>query len=243
MTTQTPRFERVSDPDRLVRPLPDVLAAAAAETDAGRRHAGIGERWGVCRTRIVALAAALEQAQAEDTKREREAAEAGRKRPNPKAPKIAGELEDARRELDVLGGLLAESADDLLAAAAPHVAAAQAEADSGVEDALRELRDLAAACRSALDRAYALAAEAAWIEGLRDKPRLAPWTPGRPRVLLAHETAQALARLALAIADDERTRAERRAAAERAKAAADKPVGGPAWDFQAGQAAEEVETG
>jgi hypothetical protein len=231
--TRLPYFDRptygAGNPDRYVRPLPPVLAEAAADTDAGRRHAGIAERWGACRTKIAALAESLQRAQREDTAGERAAAEAGKRRPKPKAPAIADDLDDARRELDVLAGLLAEAADDLLAAAVPHLGAAVRDADGAREAALDEVGDLLAAAASALQRADAAASDGAWLGRLASEGHVYPYgTGGYGRATV--NTAQEVRRAAEALTWERSKAAEDAARREREQAAAAERPAPPGTD-------------
>jgi hypothetical protein len=144
-TKQTlPRFDfqsRRPDPDRLVRPLPDVLAELVAGTEAAQKHAQIAESYSAARTRAAACAEKLRDAERKDLEAERAAIAQGHSVPKAKAPGLADELARARRQVAVATGLLTEAAEALLVAAVPYFSQAAERAGSDAEQALAELAD------------------------------------------------------------------------------------------------------
>jgi len=177
-----PRFDRSArrpDVDRLVRPLPGGLAELAGGSAEAQRHTKLAYRYGEARTKIVSLGAALAKAREEDDAAERGAAEAGRRAPRPKAPKLEEELGAARRELEVLEGLIEESAAALLAASLASLPAAREQAREAQEAALEEAASLLLAAGASFDRADAAAAESAWLALLAERGHLAPYAGPR----------------------------------------------------------------
>jgi hypothetical protein len=179
-----PRFDDLdrAPADRLVRPLASPLLELAAASEEGRRQANIGERYSEMRTRISSLGAELQKAEAADAAAETKALEAGKAVPRKKAPALAEELEEARRQLGVLADLLRQTAADLLRAAIPHLPEAIEKAEGDAAQALAEAGDLLEAADAAFVRAADLSAAEGWLYGL-SKLGLAPaWRPHRAGV-------------------------------------------------------------
>lgn len=177
-----PRFERPGrgrGADEVVRPVPPLLLKLAAEREEVARHENLAARYVEARTRLVALGSKLEEARRLDLAEERAAAETGRKKKVEKAPKVEHEIEEARREVEVLAELIEESAVALLRAVVPYLAAADEEASAKVEAALTEARDAIVAAQHRFEEAATLAGEADWIVMLRRTGTTYPWTGGK----------------------------------------------------------------
>src|SRR5262245_15869114 len=106
MTDRLPKYERptrMRNPREPVRPLPSVPRRATSDSGPSQRHETLAKRYGEIATRLIAFRAKLEEACAVDAAEERAAAEAGRKPKRRKSLQIEDELEDAERELHVVG--------------------------------------------------------------------------------------------------------------------------------------------
>jgi hypothetical protein len=166
---------RGGDPGAYVRPLAPTLARAVAETDAAKEHDRLGQRYGAARAKLIALEARHVEAEREDARKERRAAQRGAKQPTPTAPPIAVQIEACRREVATLGALGIESSRDLVAAAVPFLADAAGRAEQERASALREAEDLFRAGLAALDRAAAVNAERGWIATLAENGHVGVW--------------------------------------------------------------------
>jgi hypothetical protein len=229
-----PRFVRPGrggGADEVVRPIAPTLVRLAAETEQAKRHEALATRYGEARTKLVALGTKLEEARRVDLAEERAAAEAGRKAKPAKAEKVEQELDEARRELEVLAELIEESPVALLAAVVPFLPQADEQARAAVEGALTEAHDALLAARSRFDEAATLAAESGWIASLRRDGTVAPWKAVRgadPTPLAASAVRQALA----AFDEDRRRTAEHIEKAAREREVDEKlklPAGRVVW--------------
>jgi hypothetical protein len=213
-----PRYEIPSPGrhrDALVRPVPPSVVEALAGDEVAQRHLALAERYGEKRTKVVASAAALEKAAAQDTAEQRAALEAGREPKPARAAKAEEELGRLRRELEVLAELLDESAEALLGRCLPVLSDVDARLGEQVERELDEAAAHIAAALRCFEGANRLAGEQGWVARLVADGTVAPWG-GRP--LRASREAEALAGQALQAIADERERRRQRveeAAAER----------------------------
>jgi hypothetical protein len=165
----------------------------------------------------------------------------------PKAPRVEEQIEEAHREVQVLGELVEESADELLRAVVPLLPEAEQEASAAVELALSAAHDALIAARAAFERAATLAAEASWIAGLRRNGTASPWRSIRGQDPTPRAAAHV--REAIVAFDDDRLRTAERveqAAREReAEEALKLPVGATVWregqSFIVGEDGELVE--
>lgn len=86
MTTMTPRYVlggRSADLERLLRPIPQAVAATVGEP--AEQHERLAQRFGAARSRAIACRAALDQVEREDAEKGRAAIIAGRALPKSKA--------------------------------------------------------------------------------------------------------------------------------------------------------------
>ncbi len=130
----------------------------------------------------------------------------------------------------------------------PHVVEASKTADREAAAALGEAVDLARACREALDRADAIAAESGWLAELRATGIVWPWRPRK--VSASPQAREAVLRLEAAFDEDayRRTEAKERDVREREVEAKMKlPAGTTVWregkSFVVGEDGELEEVG
>jgi chromosome segregation ATPase len=174
-----PRFERAGrgrGATEVVHAIAPTLLRLASKTEEAQRHANLVERFGQARTRLTALSTRLEEARRVDLAEERAAAETGRKRKPEKVPKVEEEIEEQRREVEVLSELIEESARDLLRAVIPYLAEADKQARAAVEAALVAARDALSAAAKQFEQAGALAGESNWIASLMREGKVRPWS-------------------------------------------------------------------
>jgi hypothetical protein len=165
-----PRFRlagrvTANDQARLADGFPASVLAELGEAPEAVRLRGIAERFQRARELVSEKAVRLERVRQEDARREREALEAGR-HSKPQAPKAEHDLAQARHELEVLGGLTAEIAAEVLAASIAVLPEAARKTGEAAEEAHLEGLALLREAQAAWDRAGHLRAEQAWAQEL-----------------------------------------------------------------------------
>ena len=210
MPKTLPRYRRNvrrASADEVVRPLPPTLVALVAGEHAAVEHDRVATSYSEARTAVASLSTKYEQALTDDEDEQRTAIREGRAAKPPKAPKIADDLERARRELDVAGPMLDESSAELLVASIPYVRQAQREVGERQDALLDEAREMLAGAVAAFEQAARLSAEGDWLARLAQDGIVAPYLgPGAVPWKAHTETRGALRRL-----DLEREETERRA--------------------------------
>jgi hypothetical protein len=235
MTVKSKRLPRFKvnrrGADGLVRAVPPILLDLGSELEEVQRHENLAAKYGESRTKLVALSTALEAAKRHDLAEERAAAETGRKRKPSKAEKVEEQIEEQRREVEVLSQLVEESARQLLAAVVPLLPAAAEQTEQATEAALVAAHDALVAAQAHFEAANTAATERAWVATLLAEGEAHPWSSA-PRATPAPRAMAAVGAALAALADDRQRAVEARAhtAAERAAESRLKvPPGARVW--------------
>ncbi|HZN10238.1 MAG TPA: hypothetical protein VFC61_01095 [Blastocatellia bacterium] len=228
-----PRYDfrgRRPDARGLVEPLAPLLTEKLTDAPELTQHRELVGHFQAAQAKAIELAAELEIAKREDEERRRAALTKGRKAPAPKAAGVEVQLEEARKDTEMLGQVVVESASKLLAAAMPHLAEADDESSAVVESALDETGSLIDAALAALDRSETAAGQSGWLAQLHQQGVVSPWREGQ-RAMPAPSVRQLLGQAKAALdydrgqGKDRRERMER----ERAEAMANLPPGQEVW--------------
>lgn len=176
-----PRYDfrgRRPDARGLVEPLAPLLTEKLTDAPELTQHRELVGHFQAAQAKAIELAAELEIAKREDEERRRAALTKGRKAPAPKAAGVEVQLEEARKDTEMLGQVVVESASKLLAAAMPHLAEADDESSAVVESALDETGSLIDAALAALDRSETAAGQSGWLAQLHQQGVVSPGAKG-----------------------------------------------------------------
>ena len=198
----------------LLRPVPPLVLDAAGEE--GAKHSALAERYGEANAAAIATRAKLADAERSDEDAAREAIEKGVAIPKSKADAVRAARRKRARAPSATEPSVPESARRLLIAAAPHAATVAENAAeratqlrvAGARRARRRPRDLR--------HGNNLRAEAAWSKRLAEDGIVPPWSSTTAPSAAERVVAEATQ----AIEEERSRRAERLAAIEREKIAA-----------------------
>jgi hypothetical protein len=224
-TTPTPRFKRVGRRG-LELDLATPVAPILVEVDEGlaariAQHEKLAGRAGELRAKASECAIALERARAEHGRKTEEAVLAGKRAPSAQPVATAErKLAETEEELAAFEVTLPKSADNLLAAAGPHLDQGIARAREQEERCLKRAGELLLAVRSALGETQAFADQALWLEKAQGSAHVEPYRDQRAHGELAR-LASAFDRV-WAEAIDKRARWQAEHAAERAREEAER---------------------
>jgi hypothetical protein len=219
-TSKLPRFDIAagalarSGADRLVRPLPPVLARLVEDTEEAKAHAGVSARYSAARTRVAGLREAIVAAKAKDAAGERAALGRGTKPPKQQAPALEDELADAERQLGILDGLVVEYAGTLLKRAVECLPEALEQAQRSLDSALADVRNAIDSAVTTLASANESAAELGWLRTLAGEGLVHAYIGGKSATVLP-SVSEALARASAAFDYDLERRVEWREEVER----------------------------
>jgi hypothetical protein len=165
-TAEAVRFNTRGRADALEQPIPERLLATVPAKLRADHERLVGERAQNSRT-IARLRQELEQAPHSDRRAAARAMRRGDEFPEPSAPGLERELDEAVRVRGpALDQVLIESADELLAAAAGHAAKVADELDGELDALADKVRAALAAAAETLGEFDALVVQAQWTRSL-----------------------------------------------------------------------------